>query len=119
MKKILILFPLKQAFLETSVRAGVDVLSTLGHRRYSATRAGQNFIKYDEAAMHHLAPLRHDTSVYISNAREQIQLQEQLLAGDRASIHNLNDHAWDSIGPVTAADESSLNPPAEEVGEWQ
>lgn len=98
-----------RGFLDTSVRAGVDVLASLGYRRYSATRAGQNFMKYDEAAMHHLAPLRHDTSDYISNAREQIRLQEQLLASDRASIHNQNDHAWDSIGPVTAAEESGLH----------
>ena len=98
-----------RGFLDTSVRAGVDVLASLGHRRYSATRAGQNFIKYDEAAMHHLAPHRHDTSDYISNAKEQIRLQEQLLASDRASIHNLNDHAWDTLGPVTAAEESGLH----------
>ena len=98
-----------RGFLDTSVRAGVDVLASLGHRRYSATRAGQNFIKYDEAAMHHLAPHRHDTSDYISNAKEQIRLQEQLLASDRASIHNQNDHAWDTLGPVTAAEESGLH----------
>jgi CPA2 family monovalent cation:H+ antiporter-2 len=98
-----------RGFLDTSVRAGVDVLASLGHRRFSATRAGQNFIKHDEAAMHHLAPHRHDKSDYISNAKEQIRLQEQLLAGDRASIHNQNDHAWDSIGPVTAAEESGLH----------
>ena len=75
----------------------------------SVTRGGQNFIKHDEAAMRHLAPYRHDKSDYISNAKEQIRLQEQLLASDRASIHNQNDHAWDSIGPVTAADESGLH----------
>jgi len=102
-----------RGFLDTSVRAGVDVLASLGHRRYSATRSGQNFIKYDEAAMHHLAPHRHDTSDYISNAREQIRLQEQLLASDSASIHNLNDHAWDTLGPVTAAEENGLHQSAE------
>ena len=98
-----------RGFLDTSVRAGVDVLASLGYRRYSATRAGQNFMKYDEAAMRHLAPHRHDTSDYISNAKEQIRLQEQLLASDLASIHNQNDQAWDSIGPVTAAEESGLH----------
>ena len=95
-----------RGFLDTSVRAGVDVLASLGYRRYSATRAGQNFMKYDEAAMHQLAPHRHDTSDYISNAREQIRLQEQLLASDRASSHSQNDHAWDTIGLVTAAEEN-------------
>lgn len=105
-----------RGFLDTSVRAGVDVLATLGYRRYSATRAGQNFMKYDEAAMHHLAPYRHDTSDYISNAREQIRLQEQLLASDRASIHSQNDHAWDTSAPVTAAEESGFHRTDSEKG---
>ncbi|OHB33158.1 MAG: potassium transporter [Desulfuromonadaceae bacterium GWC2_58_13] len=93
-------------FLDTSLRAGVDVLSSLGHRRYSATRAGQHFMKYDEAAMQQLAPHRHDESDYISNAKELIRLQEQLLANDRAVIHNQHDHAWDTDSPVTAATEN-------------
>ncbi|PLX86762.1 MAG: potassium transporter [Desulfuromonas sp.] len=97
-------------FLHTSVQAGVDVLSNLGFRRFSATRAGQNFMKHDEAAMHHLAPHRHDESTYISNTKEQIQLQEQLLASDRAIDHAQNDHAWDSSSPVTAATEQHENP---------
>ncbi len=83
-------------YLDTAVRAGVDVLSSLGYRRYSATRAGQDFIKYDETAMRRLAPHRHDESDYISNARELIRIQEQLLANDRATNHTENDHAWDS-----------------------
>jgi CPA2 family monovalent cation:H+ antiporter-2 len=86
-------------FLDTSIRAGVDVLVNLGQRRYGAMRAGQDFMKYDEAAMHRLAPHRHDESNYISNAKEQIRLQEQLLAGDRAIDHTENDHAWDKERP--------------------
>lgn len=92
-------------FLDSSLRAGVEVLADLGHRRYTATRAAQHFMKYDEAAMRQLAPHRHDQGVYISNARELIRTQEQLLAKDRADIHNLNDHAWDTDSPVTAATE--------------
>jgi CPA2 family monovalent cation:H+ antiporter-2 len=82
--------------LDTSVRLGVDCLVKLGFRRYSATRAGQNFLKYDEAAMRKLAPHRHDESAYISTAREQVQLQEQLLTNDREANPTLHDHAWDS-----------------------
>jgi CPA2 family monovalent cation:H+ antiporter-2 len=82
--------------LDTSVRLGIDVLIKLGVRKYSATRAGQNFIKYDEAAMYQLAPHRHDQDTYILNTREQIQLQEQLLTNDREVNPTLNDHAWDS-----------------------
>jgi monovalent cation:H+ antiporter-2, CPA2 family len=82
--------------LETSVRLGIDVLIKLGYRKYSAARAGLNFIKYDEAAMQKLAKHRDDQSTYIFNAREQIQLQEQLLTNDREVNPTLNDHAWDS-----------------------
>jgi CPA2 family monovalent cation:H+ antiporter-2 len=68
--------------LDTSVRLGVDVLRKLGHRAYSATRAAQNFIKYDEAAMWKLAKERHNQQQYISRVREEIELQERLLRDD-------------------------------------
>ncbi|WP_432821455.1 monovalent cation:proton antiporter-2 (CPA2) family protein [Trichloromonas sp.] len=92
-------------FLDASLRAGVDVLTGLGHRRYSAKRAAQHFLTYDEAAIHQLAPHRHDQGSYIANARELIRLQEQILANDRAVINNQHDHAWDTDSPVTAATE--------------
>ena len=82
--------------LDSAIRAGVDVLVKLGFRRFSATRAGQNFMKYDEAALLKLAPHRHDQKDYIASAREQIQLQEQMLAADREVGAAINDHAWDS-----------------------
>jgi CPA2 family monovalent cation:H+ antiporter-2 len=94
--------------LDTSVRLGIDVLIKLGIRKYSATRAGQNFIKYDEAAMSQLARHRHDQDTYIFNSREQIQLQEQLLTNDREVNPTINDHAWDSDLLVNKfADDSS------------
>jgi CPA2 family monovalent cation:H+ antiporter-2 len=106
--------------LDTSVRVGIDCLVKLGFRRYSATRAGQNFLRYDEAAMHKLASHRHDESAYIFTTREQIQLQEQLLTNDREANPTLNDHAWDSdlFTPPSAADRVHLSPPtAPEQGE--
>ena len=78
------------------MRLGIDVLTLLGIRKYAATRAGQNFIKYDEAALNQLASHRHDQDSYIFNSREQIQLQEQLLTNDREVNPTLNDYAWDS-----------------------
>ena len=92
--------------LDTSIRLGIDCLVKLGFRRYSATRAGQNFLKYDEAAMQKLAAQRHDKSAYIFTVREQIQLQEQLLATDREVNPTLGDHAWDS--------DLFVKPPAED-----
>jgi CPA2 family monovalent cation:H+ antiporter-2 len=82
--------------LDASVRLSVDALVLLGFRRYSATRAAQKFIAYDEAAVQKLAQHRHDQKQYIHTTRQEIEMQEQLLANDRAAIHNLNDHAWES-----------------------
>ena len=82
--------------LDTSVRLGIDVLVKLGIRKYTANRAGQNFIKYDEMAMRKLAEHRHDQGAYILTTREQIEMQEQLLASDREVNPTINDHAWDS-----------------------
>jgi CPA2 family monovalent cation:H+ antiporter-2 len=82
--------------LDASVRLGVDVLAQLGFRRYTAQRAGQNFMKYDEDALHKLAPHRHDEKKYIITTREQIRLQEQMLANDIQSSHGFIDHAWEN-----------------------
>ena len=82
--------------LDTSVRLGVDALIKLGFRKYTATRAGQNFIKYDEEALRLLAAHRHDQSDYIFQTREQISIQEEFLANDREVVPNIHDHAWDS-----------------------
>ena len=82
--------------LDTSIRLGVDVMKKLGYRTYSAFRAGQNFIKYDEAALRTLSQNRKNMKVYISDVREQIALQEELLQIDRQVVPSANDHAWDS-----------------------
>jgi CPA2 family monovalent cation:H+ antiporter-2 len=77
----------------------VDVLVHLGFRKYTAVRAGQSFLRYDEAALHKLAAHRHDQETYIFNAREQIAIQEELLANDLEVNPTLNDHAWDRESP--------------------
>ncbi|KAF0199678.1 MAG: monovalent cation:H+ antiporter-2 CPA2 family [Bacteroidetes bacterium] len=82
--------------LDTSVRMGVDVLKELGYRSYTLHRAAQQFIRYDEEAMHDLYQLRHDRNLYISASRKQIEMQEELLNNDFRQRPDLNDHAWDS-----------------------
>lgn len=82
--------------LDTSVRVGVDVLAALGVRRYTAMRQGQNFIKYDERALRKLMPHHKDQPTYISKVREEIELQEELLASERRNALNLHDQFWDS-----------------------
>ncbi len=82
--------------LDTSIRMGVDVLRELGSRAHSATRAGQDFRRYDIAALKKLAGLRHDKGAYVTRARETIAEQEALIRGDAAHDPAHADHAWNS-----------------------
>ncbi|MBS1517109.1 MAG: cation:proton antiporter [Bacteroidetes bacterium] len=82
--------------LDTSVRMGMDALVKLGSRRYTAFRAAQNFLRYDEQALEKLAVHRHDKKEYIASAREAIETQEELLKGDVNFDPKSADHAWDS-----------------------
>lgn len=82
--------------VDTSVRLGINVLKKLGFRAYTATRAGQNFIRYDEEALPKLAATRHNKKNYISLVREEIAQQELLLINDLNLNPTEGDHAWDS-----------------------
>jgi CPA2 family monovalent cation:H+ antiporter-2 len=65
--------------LYTAVHLGVDALTQLGKRKYTATRQGQRFIKYDEEATRKLALKRHDKKAYLATIKDEIDLQEALL----------------------------------------
>lgn len=91
--------------LDTAIRVGIDILKEIGFRSYTATRSGQNFLKYDEDALIGLAKDRHDSKKYISSVREQIEQIEKLLSTDISQKANLADHAWDSDPLRTAANE--------------
>lgn len=80
----------------SAVHLGVDALVELGHRRYTATRQGQRFIKYDEQSIHRLAEKRHDKKAFLMTAMEEIELQEQLLRSDLYAQLGAQDHAWES-----------------------
>lgn len=82
--------------LDSSIRLGVDTLIKLGGRAYSATRSGQDFMRYDEQSMNYLAEHRHHLETYISKSVQQIEIQEELLRNDREHKPNANDHIWDS-----------------------
>jgi CPA2 family monovalent cation:H+ antiporter-2 len=82
--------------LHTSVKLAVDVLSSLGQRRYTATRQGQRFLKYDEDTLVEMAEHRHDMRKYILKARETFRIQEELLSKDLSHDTGENDHSCDS-----------------------
>lgn len=82
--------------LYTAIHLGVDALSELGYRKYSAYRLGQKFIHYDDEAMQKLGKLRHDRAAYIFNVRQEIEMQEQILNNDLHQNLTAADHSWDS-----------------------
>jgi CPA2 family monovalent cation:H+ antiporter-2 len=82
--------------LYTAVHLGVDALSQLGIRKYTATRQGQKFIHYDEMALEKLAKKRHDKKEYILSVKQEIELQEQLLQNDLNQNLSSMDTSWDS-----------------------
>lgn len=82
--------------LYSAVHMGVDALVELGHRKYTATRQGQQFIKYDEITTWKLAKKRHDKLAYLITVKEEIEMQEQLLKNDIHSQIAATTHSWDS-----------------------
>ncbi len=82
--------------LYTAVHLGVDALSELGFRKYTAYRQGQKFIKYDELALEKLSASRHDVKEYILSVREEIEMQEQILQNDLLQSLEATDSSWDS-----------------------
>jgi CPA2 family monovalent cation:H+ antiporter-2 len=95
--------------LYSAVHLGVDALVEMGHRRYSATRQGQSFIKYDEEATHRLAKKRHDKKALLISTMEEIEIQEQLLKSDLYVQLGANDHAWESANLKEPEEESGKN----------
>ena len=82
--------------LYTAVHLGIDALVTLGQRKYTATRQGQRFIKYDTETTMKLASKRHDRMAFLATMKDEIELQEELLRNDAFTKLNESDHAWDS-----------------------
>lgn len=81
--------------LYTAVHLGVDALTHLGFRKYTATRQGQKFIQFDEQALAKLAAKRHDMKEHILSMKEEIEWEEQLLQNDLNSRSEQEDHSWD------------------------
>ena len=68
--------------LYTAVHLGVDALTSLGMRRYTATRQGYKFIKYDTHTTQKLSKKRHDQKAYFDTLRNEINMQEDILKTD-------------------------------------
>mgnify|MGYP003108896556 FL=1 len=68
--------------LDTSVKMAADVLTNMGHRKYTVHRQSQKFIQYDEEMLRKLTERPKDTKEYIFKVREEIKKQEEQLEED-------------------------------------
>ena len=82
--------------LDTSLRAGVDILRSLGFRSHQAYRATKIFRNHDENSINELRHLRHDRKTYINMARQQIEDLEQLLLSELQDAEEHHDAGWDT-----------------------
>ena len=67
--------------LDTSLRVGVDAMSILGYRKYTATRLANTFFKYDEMNLKKLSAIR-DEEEYISEVKKYIEELELVIRAD-------------------------------------
>ena len=81
--------------LDTSLRMGVDALTLLGHRAYTAKRLARTFLKHDEKNLKKLAAIRNEEE-YISEARKYIEEIEMIIQGDSQGFTTGEAEAWDA-----------------------
>ena len=82
--------------LYSAVNMGIDVLSELGVRKYTATRQAHQFIKNDELITLKLAKKRYNKMAYFTTIIAEIKLQEQLLKNELNTQMAATNHSWDS-----------------------
>lgn len=81
---------------DTSLKVGIDALTTLGFRSYQAHRVAKTFRHHDEDATHALRHVRHDKKTFISLARQRIEDLEQLMLTELRHPEEHLDTGWDA-----------------------
>ncbi len=71
--------------LDTSLRVGIDAMSLLGYRKYTARHLANTFFKYDEQALKKLSAIR-DQEVYINEIRKSTEELELIMQSDNQFI---------------------------------
>jgi CPA2 family monovalent cation:H+ antiporter-2 len=80
--------------LDTSLRLGVDVMTLMGFRKYTARRLARNFIRYDEANLKRLSAIRNPDE-YVVEARKYMEEIEVTIQSDRQYLTGESDPSWD------------------------
>jgi monovalent cation:H+ antiporter-2, CPA2 family len=79
--------------IDTSIRLGVEAMTLLGYRTYTAKRLAKTFLKHDELNLKKLASIRNQDE-YINTARQYIEELELIVQAD-AQGPSLQDAGWD------------------------
>ena len=80
--------------LDTSLRLGVDAMTILGYRTYTAKRLARTFLKHDEKNLKKLAAIRNEEE-YSTEANKYIEEIELIVQADSQGPF-LTDAAWDA-----------------------
>lgn len=80
--------------VDTAVRLGVDVMTLLGKRTYTANRLARTFLKHDEENLKKLAAVR-DPDEYILAAKNYIEELELIVQADLQDTALERDAGWD------------------------
>lgn len=80
--------------VDTAIRVGVDVMTLLGKRKYTANRLARTFLKHDEANLKKLASIR-DPDEYIVAAKGYIEELELIVQSDTQDPALERDAGWD------------------------
>jgi hypothetical protein len=81
--------------LDTSIRVGVDAMSLLGYRKYTAKRLANTFFKFDEITLKKLSAIR-DEEEYITEVRKFIEELELTMQSDNQYNITSPGGGWDS-----------------------
>ena len=80
---------------DTSLKVGIDTLTTLGFRSYQAQRVTKTFRHHDVEATDILRHARHDKKNFISISRQRIEDLEQLMLSELRDTEDHLDTGWD------------------------
>jgi monovalent cation:proton antiporter-2 (CPA2) family protein len=80
--------------LDTSLRLGVDALTLLGVRAYTAKRLARTFLKHDERTLKKLASIRNEEE-YITETKKYIEEIELIVQADAPGQVRM-DTGWDA-----------------------
>jgi glutathione-regulated potassium-efflux system protein KefB len=80
--------------VDTSLRLGVDAMTLLGYRKYTAKRLARTFFKQDEQNLKKLAAIRNPDE-YVVEVRKYIEEIELIIQSDRQNL-SLDDAGWDA-----------------------